>query len=38
MNWSAKEMENINLGDKRLAVRAIKLLTSLGEKPTETIR
>ncbi len=37
MNWAAKEMGNINLGDKRLDVRVIKLLTSLGDKPTETI-
>ncbi len=37
MNWAAKEMENINLGDKRLDVRVIKLLTSLGDNPTETI-
>jgi hypothetical protein len=37
MNWAAKEMENIDLGDKRLDVRVIKLLTKLGDKPTETI-
>lgn len=37
MNWLTKKMENIHLGDKWLDISVIKLLTSLGDKPTKTI-
>jgi hypothetical protein len=37
MNWAEVELETINLGDKRLNKRAVKLLDRLGGKPNETI-
>jgi hypothetical protein len=37
MGWSETELATINLGDKRLNKRAVKLLDRLGGKPTETI-
>ena len=35
--WAEEELSGINLGDKRLNKRAVKLLTTLGEKPTASI-
>jgi len=37
MNWAGQELENVDLGNKRLEIRVIKLLKKLGEKSTETI-
>jgi len=37
MSWALEEMEQVNLGDKRLKARAVKLLSNLGSKPLETI-
>ena len=35
--WAEQELAGINLGDKRLNKRSIKLLERLGEKPTASI-
>ena len=37
MNWVLEEMEQIELGDKRLEARAVNLLNNLGSKPLESI-
>jgi hypothetical protein len=37
MEWAAEEMKQVNLGDKRLDIRAVNLLNKLGNKPLETI-
>lgn len=37
MSWALEEMQEVNLGDKRLETRAITLLDNLGSKPLETI-
>ena len=35
--WAEQELAGINLGDKRMNKRSIKLLERLGEKPTASI-
>jgi Transposase DNA-binding len=37
MSWALEEMQQVNLGDKRLETRTITLLDNLGSKPLETI-
>ncbi len=37
MDWAQKEMETLNLGDKRLNSRAITLLNLLGGSPNDSI-
>jgi hypothetical protein len=37
MDWAAHEMRGIDLGDKRLNNRAVKILYDLAEKPAESI-
>ncbi len=37
MSWALEEMEQVDLGDKRLETRIISLLNALGSKPLETI-
>lgn len=36
-NWAEEELSDIALGDARLNKRSVKLLTTLGEKPTASI-
>ncbi|MCP3680323.1 MAG: hypothetical protein GY782_08775, partial [Gammaproteobacteria bacterium] len=33
MNWAAEELSGINLGDKRLNNRSVKILDALGGNP-----
>jgi hypothetical protein len=33
MSWALEEMEQVDLGDKRLEARAVILLNTLGSKP-----
>ncbi len=37
MSWALAEMEQVDLGDKRLETRAVSILNALGSKPLETI-
>jgi len=37
MSWAAEEFKHIDLGDKRLNQRAIRLAERLAEKPTASI-
>ena len=37
MSWAGEELHTIDLGDKRLNERAVKLLERLGEKPMSSI-
>ena len=37
MTWAAKEFKSVDLGDKRLNDRVVKLAIRLGENPTESI-
>src|SRR5207253_8138985 len=35
--WACQEMENANLGDRRLDRRLTRLLSALGQRPTASI-
>jgi hypothetical protein len=37
MEWAEKEMQTLNLGDKRLNKRLVSLLDSHGNKPQDSI-
>ena len=37
MSWGAAEFENIDLGDKRLNARSVKLLESFAGNPSNSI-
>ena len=37
MGWALEEMDQVDLGDKRLETRAVNILNTLGSKPLETI-
>ncbi len=37
MNWAAEELSGINLGDKRLNNRSVKILDALGGNPINSI-
>jgi hypothetical protein len=37
MNWAAQEMSDIDLGDKRLNQRVVKVLSDLAGNPTKSI-